>query len=232
MASRLAGRAVARHSAWRVGSEADERSHHGEADVHRRPGRRLRARVASGQEAVRADPADLGQGVELRPGAEAGGTAKEVARTKAAPVVADMVADAARATGEKLRSSRTVTAETIETSPASPSDGHEPSGRRPRRPAAGRTRGRPRRRAPTAPPEPLRPGGLRRPRPSSPGARTAHRPRRTLSTPCGAWSGVAGPVGRDLVPCTAPSRPGAATPSGPDARTNPPLKGIVAPWPR
>ena len=40
-------------------------------------------------------------------------SAKEVARTKAAPVVADMVADAARATGEKLRSSRTVPAETI-----------------------------------------------------------------------------------------------------------------------
>ena len=40
-------------------------------------------------------------------------TAKEVARTKAAPVVADMVADAARATGEKLRSSKTVVAETI-----------------------------------------------------------------------------------------------------------------------
>ncbi len=42
--------------------------------------------------------------------------AKEVARTKAAPVVADMVADAARATGEKLRTSRTVEAEAIETS--------------------------------------------------------------------------------------------------------------------
>ena len=41
-------------------------------------------------------------------------TAKEVARTKAAPVVADMVADAARATGEKLRSSRTVGSEAIE----------------------------------------------------------------------------------------------------------------------
>jgi hypothetical protein len=41
--------------------------------------------------------------------------AKEVARTKAAPVVADLVADAARATGEKLRSSRTVEAEAIET---------------------------------------------------------------------------------------------------------------------
>ncbi len=40
-------------------------------------------------------------------------TAKEAARTKAAPVVADMVADAARATGEKLRSSKTVVAETI-----------------------------------------------------------------------------------------------------------------------
>ncbi len=47
-------------------------------------------------------------------------TAKEVARTKAAPVVADMVADAARATGEKLRSSRTVPAETIDSSPVSP----------------------------------------------------------------------------------------------------------------
>jgi hypothetical protein len=42
-------------------------------------------------------------------------TAKEVARTKAAPVVADMVADAARATGEKLRSSRTVGSEAIAT---------------------------------------------------------------------------------------------------------------------
>ena len=41
--------------------------------------------------------------------------AKEAARTKAAPVVADLVADAARATGEKLRSSRTVEAEAIET---------------------------------------------------------------------------------------------------------------------
>ena len=46
-------------------------------------------------------------------------SAKEVARTKAAPVVADMVADAARATGEKLRSSRTVPAETIDATPAS-----------------------------------------------------------------------------------------------------------------
>ena len=34
--------------------------------------------------------------------------AKETARTKAAPVVADFVADAAKATGEKLRASRTV----------------------------------------------------------------------------------------------------------------------------
>jgi hypothetical protein len=50
--------------------------------------------------------------------------AKEAARTKAAPVVADMVADAARATGEKLRSSRTVEAEAIETGTTStPSDG-------------------------------------------------------------------------------------------------------------
>jgi hypothetical protein len=44
--------------------------------------------------------------------------AKEVARTKAAPVVADMVADAARATGQKLRSSRTVEAEAIDTGAA------------------------------------------------------------------------------------------------------------------
>ena len=49
--------------------------------------------------------------------------AKEAARTKAAPVVADMVADAARATGEKLRSSRTVGSEAIEPgAPASASD--------------------------------------------------------------------------------------------------------------
>ena len=34
--------------------------------------------------------------------------AKESARTKAAPVVADFVADAAKATSEKLRASRTV----------------------------------------------------------------------------------------------------------------------------
>ncbi|MFW5470880.1 protoporphyrinogen oxidase [Knoellia sp. CPCC 206435] len=34
--------------------------------------------------------------------------AKESARTKAAPVVADFVADAAKATGEKLRASRTI----------------------------------------------------------------------------------------------------------------------------
>jgi hypothetical protein len=50
-------------------------------------------------------------------------TAKEVARTKAAPVVADMVADAARATGEKLRSSRTVGSEAIGTgAPSAPPD--------------------------------------------------------------------------------------------------------------
>lgn len=34
--------------------------------------------------------------------------AKESARTKAAPVVADLVADAAKATSEKLRASRTI----------------------------------------------------------------------------------------------------------------------------
>ena len=55
--------------------------------------------------------------------------AKEVARTKAAPVVADMVADAARSTGEKLRSSRTVEAEAIETSttPTTTNDRPAPS---------------------------------------------------------------------------------------------------------
>ncbi len=39
--------------------------------------------------------------------------AKEAARTKAAPVVADMVADAARATGDKLRQGRTIASEAI-----------------------------------------------------------------------------------------------------------------------
>jgi hypothetical protein len=41
---------------------------------------------------------------------------KEVARTKAAPVVADLVADAARATGEKLRQGRTVASEAVSSS--------------------------------------------------------------------------------------------------------------------
>ncbi len=41
-------------------------------------------------------------------------TAQETARTKVAPVMADMVADAAKATGEKLRASKTVAAEAIE----------------------------------------------------------------------------------------------------------------------
>ena len=45
-------------------------------------------------------------------------SAREAARTKAAPVVADMVADVARATGEKLRSSRTVLADAIDKEPA------------------------------------------------------------------------------------------------------------------
>ena len=55
--------------------------------------------------------------------------AKEVARTKAAPVVADLVADAARTTGEKLRSSRTVEAEAIETTttPGTTNDQPAPS---------------------------------------------------------------------------------------------------------
>ena len=44
--------------------------------------------------------------------------AKEAARPKAAPAVADIVADAARATGQRLRASRTVTAETITAGPS------------------------------------------------------------------------------------------------------------------
>lgn len=40
-------------------------------------------------------------------------SAKEAARTKAAPVVADIVADAARATGERLRQGRTIASEAI-----------------------------------------------------------------------------------------------------------------------
>ena len=73
----------------------------------------------AGQAALRADPraprARCGTPGRCRSRCA---TAKEVARTKAAPVVADMVADAARATGEKLRSSRTVEAEAIETGAA------------------------------------------------------------------------------------------------------------------
>jgi hypothetical protein len=49
--------------------------------------------------------------------------AKEAARTKAAPAVADIVADAARATGQRLRASRTVSAETITASPSTPPAG-------------------------------------------------------------------------------------------------------------
>jgi hypothetical protein len=49
--------------------------------------------------------------------------AKEAARTKAAPAVADIVADAARATGQRLRASRTVTAETITSTPSTPPPG-------------------------------------------------------------------------------------------------------------
>lgn len=52
--------------------------------------------------------------------------AKEVARTKAAPVVADMVADAARATASTLRQGRTIASEAIH------HDAHEPAGATPR----------------------------------------------------------------------------------------------------
>ncbi len=50
--------------------------------------------------------------------------AKEVARTKAAPVVADMVADAARATASTLRQGKTIASEAI----AHDSSGGKPSG--------------------------------------------------------------------------------------------------------
>ncbi len=56
------------------------------------------------------------------------GVAKEAARTKAAPVVADLVADAARATGQRLRASRTVTTEAIATTPGTPPGGPDGSG--------------------------------------------------------------------------------------------------------
>ena len=46
--------------------------------------------------------------------------------TKAAPAVADIVADAARATGQRLRASRTITAETITATPE-PQPGHTAS---------------------------------------------------------------------------------------------------------
>ena len=135
------------------------------------------------------------------------GNAKEVARTKAAPVVADMVADAARATGEKLRSSRTVTGRDDRDHAGIPrvGDGTSPSGRRTghrqrRGPVGGGDA------APTAPPEPLLPGGLRRPRPSSPGARTAHRPRRTSAPP--AVPGPAWPVPWGGTSSRAPRLPG------------------------
>ena len=48
---------------------------------------------------------------------------KEVAKTKAAPVVADMVADAARATGEKLRQGKTIASEAISRNDEAPTTG-------------------------------------------------------------------------------------------------------------
>lgn len=50
--------------------------------------------------------------------------AKENARTKAAPVVADFVADTARATGEKLRNSRTVPSQLSDGTTTAPEAGH------------------------------------------------------------------------------------------------------------
>ena len=117
-------------------------------------------------------------------------TAKEVARTKAAPVVADMVADAARATGEKLRTSRIVGGETIEDAPRpAASGGHD---ERPSGTLADRLRGRPvgrrdvahrRRRL-----NPSTQAGRRRGNdPCSSAARcTAHTGHAELRAPCGA----------------------------------------------
>ena len=50
------------------------------------------------------------------------GVAKEAARTKAAPVVADLVADAARATASSLRQGRTVASEALHSGPGDSSD--------------------------------------------------------------------------------------------------------------
>ena len=47
-------------------------------------------------------------------------SAKEAARTKAAPVVADLVGDAAKATAARLRAQRTVASETISSTAATP----------------------------------------------------------------------------------------------------------------
>ena len=59
---------------------------------------------------------------------------KEVAKTKAAPVVADMVADAARATGEKLRQGKTIASEAISsTDQSSATERARPAGNHPTR---------------------------------------------------------------------------------------------------
>ncbi len=47
-------------------------------------------------------------------------SAKEAARTKAAPVVADLVGDAAKTTAARLRAQRTVASETISSTAATP----------------------------------------------------------------------------------------------------------------
>lgn len=49
---------------------------------------------------------------------------KEAAKTKAAPVVADMVADAARATGEKLRQGKTIASEAVSSSDTDKAEGN------------------------------------------------------------------------------------------------------------
>ena len=56
---------------------------------------------------------------------------KEVAKTKAAPVVADMVADAARATGEKLRQGRSIASEAISSGDDSATSGTGSTGSAP-----------------------------------------------------------------------------------------------------
>ena len=147
-------------------------------------------------------------------------TAKEVARTKAAPVVADLVADAARATGEKLASSRRwrprrSTATGIRRHPAA-------TRTPPPRSAAGPTPWAAATSRPTAPPGTLHPGGPVS-EPSS-AIRTGTPATPDLSTPCGARSGAGRLPRGGTSPCVprlpgpVPRRPLVPTPGRPPLR--------------